>query len=53
MNDDYRIDYLRKHIQQCGLAIKDGVNLFGYLPWSAIDLISTHEGCTKDMDLYM
>ncbi len=47
VNDDYRIDYLRKHIQQCGLAIKDGVNLFGYLPWSAIDLISTHEGCTK------
>lgn len=47
INDDYRIDYLRKHIYQCGLAIKDGVNLFGYLPWSAIDLISTHEGCTK------
>lgn len=47
INDDYRIDYLRKHIEQAGLAIKEGVDLMGYCPWSAIDLISTHEGFKK------
>ena len=26
------------------MAISDGVDMLGYNPWSAIDLISTHEG---------
>ena len=47
VNDDYRIDYLKKHLKQCQLAISDGVDLFGYCPWSAIDLVSTHQGCNK------
>ena len=47
INDDYRIDYLRKHIKQAKLAITDGVELLGYCPWSAIDLISTHQGFKK------
>lgn len=47
INDDYRIEYLRKHIEQARLAITDGVELMGYCPWSAIDLISTHEGFKK------
>ena len=47
INDDYRIEYLEKHIKQCKLAICDGVNLIGYSPWSAIDLVSTHQGCSK------
>lgn len=47
VNDDYRIDFLRKHIEQAKLAITDGVNLIGYCPWSAIDLISTHQGISK------
>ena len=47
INDDYRINYLRKHIEQAQLAISDGVDLIGYCPWSAIDLISTHEGFKK------
>lgn len=47
INDDYRIDYLRKHIEQAKLAIDDGVKLMGYCPWSAIDLISTHQGFRK------
>lgn len=29
------------------LAIQDGVEVIGYCPWSAIDLISTHEGMQK------
>ena len=47
INDDYRIEYLEKHIKQCKLAIAEGVNLMGYCPWSAIDLVSTHQGCSK------
>ena len=29
------------------LAITDGAEMMGYCPWSAIDLISTHEGMKK------
>ena len=47
VHDDYRIDYLRQHIKACQEAITDGVELFGYSPWSAFDLISTHQGITK------
>lgn len=47
VNDDYRIEYLHAYIEQMQLAITDGVQLFGYTPWSAIDLISTHQGCRK------
>lgn len=47
VHDDYRIDYLRRHIEACREAINDGVDLFGYSPWSAFDLISTHQGITK------
>lgn len=47
IHDDYRIDYLRQHIQACQEAITDGVDLMGYSPWSAFDLISTHQGITK------
>lgn len=47
INDDYRIDYLAKHIEQARLAVDDGVDLLGYCPWSAIDLISTHQGFEK------
>lgn len=47
INDDYRIDYLRRHIEQIKLAAADGVDVLGYCPWSAIDLVSTHEGISK------
>lgn len=47
VNDDYRIDFLRKHIEQAQLAITDGVQIMGYCPWSAIDLVSTHQGYVK------
>lgn len=47
IQDDYRIDYLRRHIEQIQLAISDGVQVIGYCPWSAIDLISTHQGISK------
>ena len=47
VHDLYRIKYLREHIQQIQLAIIDGVEMLGYNPWSAIDLVSTHEEIRK------
>ena len=47
VHDAYRIDYYRRHIEQLRLALTDGVELFGYCPWSAIDLVSTHSGASK------
>jgi 6-phospho-beta-glucosidase len=40
INDDYRIDYLKKHIEQMREPIEDGVDLFGYTAWGPIDMIS-------------
>jgi 6-phospho-beta-glucosidase len=47
IQDDYRINYLQAHIDQIQLALTDGVDVFGFCPWSAIDLVSTHQGCSK------
>ena len=44
IHDDYRIDYLQKHIEQMKLAIEDGVDIIGYLTWAAMDVVSTSEG---------
>lgn len=44
VHDDYRIDYLQKHIDQMELAYEDGVDIIGYLTWSAMDVVSTSEG---------
>jgi len=42
--DDYRINYLRQHIQAMAEAIDDGVELMGYTPWGCIDLVSMSTG---------
>jgi len=47
VHDQYRIDYLKIHLEQCRLAIGDGVQLFGYCPWSYMDLLSTTSGFRK------
>ena len=44
INDDYRIEYLKGHIEQMKEAIKDGVDLIGYTPWGCIDLVSAGTG---------
>ncbi len=44
IQDDYRIDYLRKHIIQMEEAVKEGVDLMGYTPWGCIDLVSASTG---------
>ena len=47
VHDKYRIKYYQDHIEQVQLAITDGCEMLGYNPWSAVDLISTHEGMVK------
>ena len=47
IHDPYRIEYLIRHIEQVQLAITDDVEMIGYCPWSAVDLVSTHEGIKK------
>lgn len=47
VHDQYRIKYLKDHIEQMRLSITDGSHFIGYCPWSAIDLVSTHEGIKK------
>lgn len=44
IHDSYRIDYLRKHIEQMKEAVRDGVELMGYTPWGCIDLVSASTG---------
>mgnify|MGYP000989801395 CR=1 FL=1 len=43
-HDSYRIDYLKKHIEQMREAVADGVDLRGYTPWGCIDLVSASTG---------
>lgn len=45
--DTARIDYMSTHIAQMQLALADGVDVIGYCPWSALDLVSTHQGVSK------
>lgn len=40
VHDDYRIAYLRSHIEAIAAAIDDGVDVIGYTPWGCIDLVS-------------
>ena len=47
ISDDYRIEYLKQHITELKRAVESGVEVMGYCPWSAIDLISTHQGFLK------
>jgi 6-phospho-beta-glucosidase len=44
VNDEYRIGYLRSHIEQCRQAISDGVELVGYCVWSFTDVLSWLNG---------
>lgn len=45
VNDDYRIAYLKAHIEAMKQAVEeDGVELLGYTPWGCIDLVSASTG---------
>ncbi|MFV0393298.1 MAG: glycoside hydrolase family 1 protein [Coprobacillaceae bacterium] len=48
VNDEYRIDYFKKHVAAMKDAITlDGVDLMGYTPWGCIDLVSAGTGEMK------
>ena len=45
IHDDYRINYLRDHVQAMKDAVDiDGVELWGFTPWGCIDLVSASTG---------
>jgi 6-phospho-beta-glucosidase len=44
VDDDYRIEYLRRHIEQLRESVCDGVGVFGYLPWTAFDVVALSTG---------
>lgn len=41
IHDPYRIEYLREHIEQLKNAIEDGAQVFAYLSWGPIDIVSS------------
>ena len=42
VDDGYRIDYLRQHLEQLRLAVdEDGADLMGFLTWGPIDILSS------------
>ncbi|MGH1847456.1 6-phospho-beta-glucosidase [Enterococcus gilvus] len=48
INDDYRISYLKAHLQAIKNAVEeDGVDLMGYTSWGCIDLVSAGTGEMK------
>lgn len=48
INDDYRIEYLARHIEEMKKAVnEDGVDLMGFTPWGCIDLVSAGTGEMK------
>ena len=47
VHDQGRIDDLREHIYQLGMAIEDGCEVIAYNPWSFTDLLSTGNGMAK------
>lgn len=44
VEDDYRIEYMQKHIDELSKAIDDGVEVLGYTAWGCIDLVSASTG---------
>ena len=47
VHDQKRIKYLNGHIFELREAIKDGVNVISFNPWSFLDLLSVNDGMDK------
>lgn len=47
IEDDYRIDYMKKHLQEMKQAQKEGVDIRGYLMWGPIDILSSRAQMKK------
>ena len=44
IKDPFRVEYTRDHLIQVNEAIKDGVDVMGYLYWGPIDVVSAGTG---------
>jgi len=44
VHDPYRISCLKEHIDALKEAVKDGVDVIGCMPWTAIDLVALSTG---------
>lgn len=47
IHDDYRIAYMKAHIEAMAEALADGVDLIAYTPWGCIDLVAASTGEMK------
>jgi len=47
VEDDYHIDYLKKHIEEMKIAISEGVDIIGFLAWGPIDILSSQGEMSK------
>ena len=52
VEDDERIDYLQKHMEEVAKAIESGVNVKGYFVWSLQDMFSWTNGYSKRYGLF-
>lgn len=55
VQDPYRVDFIRKHIEQMRFAVDDGVEVLGYLMWAALDIVSQSKGemCKRYSFIYV
>ncbi len=47
IDDPFRMVYMKEHIEQMKEAVRDGVDLMGYLYWGPIDIVSAGTGEMK------
>lgn len=47
VHDNYRIEYMKKHIKAMNKALENGVDLMGYTMWSCMDIVSSGTGEMK------
>lgn len=47
IEDDYRIEYMKDHLQSLKNAAAKGVDIRGYLMWAPIDILSSHADMEK------
>ncbi len=52
VEDDYRIDYVKKHMNAIIDAINEGANIKGYFIWSLMDVFSWSNGYEKRYGLF-
>lgn len=52
IDDEPRIDYIKKHLSAISDAIAEGVNIKGYFVWSLMDVLSWTNGYNKRYGLF-